>query len=197
MRSEYREEAARRTGRGMLFRVSLVALFAALTAAGAFISFPLPFSPVPVVLQNMLAVLAGLVLGPVLGPLSVALYLAAGALGAPVFAGGAGGFARFLGPTGGFLAGYALAALVAGLCAGFPRVSARPRSARIAIGAVLGMAAVYVPGLLQLGLITGRPFADTVMAGCLPFLPGDAVKCVCAVLAAGRLRRLVAAQLDV
>jgi biotin transport system substrate-specific component len=197
MHDKYTENTARPVRRGMVFRVSLVALFAALTAAGAFISFPLPFSPVPVVLQNLLALLSGLVLGPVMGPLSVALYLTAGAIGAPVFAGGAGGFARFLGPTGGFLAGYVLAALVAGLFAGVPRVSARPRSWRIIAGAVMGMAAVYVPGLLQLQLITGRPFADTFMAGCLPFLPGDAVKCVFAVLAAGRLRRLVAAQLDV
>ncbi|MDR2182111.1 MAG: biotin transporter BioY, partial [Treponema sp.] len=104
-----------------LAALSLTALFAALIAAGAFISFPLPFSPVPVVLQNFFAVLSGLVLGPVRGSAAVALYLLAGALGLPVFAGAAGGIAHFAGPTGGFLAGYLLAGLAAGLIAGKPR----------------------------------------------------------------------------
>jgi hypothetical protein len=71
---------------------TLTALFAALISAGAFIAIPLPVSPVPIAIQNLFAVLAGLVLGPVFGALSVGLYLLAGAIGAPVFAGATGGF---------------------------------------------------------------------------------------------------------
>ena len=89
--------------------LTLTALFAALIAAGTFISIPLPFSPVPIVLQNLFTVLAGLILGPALGAAAVALYLAAGIIGAPVFAGATGGIVRLIGPTGGFLIGYFLA----------------------------------------------------------------------------------------
>ncbi|MDR1909441.1 MAG: biotin transporter BioY [Spirochaetaceae bacterium] len=181
--------------RKALFRLTLVALFAALTAAGAFISIPLPLSPVPIVLQNLLALLSGLILGPVMGSLAVILYLAVGALGAPVFAGGTGGFVRFLGPTGGFLAGYVLAALVAGLFTGRPRRHPLPRL-RIAAGAALGLLAVYIPGLFQLKLISGLSWPAVFAAGCLPFLPGDAVKCVAAVILTRRLRQLVADRLD-
>jgi biotin transport system substrate-specific component len=179
-----------------LFRVTLTALFAALTAAGAFISIPLPFSPVPIVLQNLFALLSGLVLGPAMGSLAILVYLIAGAIGAPVFAGGTGGFVRFLGPTGGFLFGYLLAAFVAGLFTGLPRQGRVIPLWRLIAGTVLGMLAVYLPGLIQLKLISGLAWPQTFAVGFLPFIPGDAVKCVAAVLITRRLRRLVADQLD-
>ena len=87
------------------------ALFAALICAGSVIA--IPAGPVPIVLQNAFAVLAGLLLGPIQGAGAVGLFLIAGALGLPVFSGGKGGFAVFAGPTGGYLAGYFFAALVA------------------------------------------------------------------------------------
>ena len=124
--------------RKTISRITLIALFAALTAAGTFIAIPLPFSPVPVVLQNLFSVLSGLVLGPVMGSLAVALYLLAGALGAPVFAGATGGFTRFLGPTGGYLVGYLLSALIAGLIAGRPRGSKQTPLWKLIQGAALG-----------------------------------------------------------
>ncbi|MDR2553324.1 MAG: biotin transporter BioY [Treponema sp.] len=170
----------------------LTALFAALIAGGTFVSVPLPFSPVPVVLQNLFTVLAGLVLGPVLGPAAAALYLAAGALGFPVFAGAAGGIAHFAGPTGGFLAGYFLAALAAGLACGKPGVPA-PRG-KIIFAAALGFLVIYVPGLIWLKQFTGN-WAGALTAGFFPFLPGDAAKAFIAVTAAPRLRRLAADQL--
>jgi biotin transport system substrate-specific component len=197
MSNDYREGSVSVSARRRsLFRVTLTALFAALTAAGAFISIPLPFSPVPIVLQNLFALLSGLVLGPLMGPLAVLVYLAAGAIGAPVFAGGTGGFVRFLGPTGGFLFGYLLAALVAGLFTGLPRQGRSIPLWRIITGAILGMLIVYLPGLVQLKLISGLAWPQTFAAGCIPFIPGDAIKCAAAVLVTPRLRRLVAAQLD-
>ena len=86
-------------------RKSIVsAVFAALICAGWMIAIPV--GPIPIVLQNALAVLAGLLLGPVFGGLSVSIFLLAGAAGLPVFSGGNGGLAVFVGPTGGFLIGY-------------------------------------------------------------------------------------------
>jgi biotin transport system substrate-specific component len=181
-------------GRKAAGGITLIALFAALTAAGTFIAIPLPFSPVPVAMQNFFALLAGLCLGPLLGSLSTALYLAAGALGAPVFAGASGGMARLLGPTGGYLLGYLFAALVAGLIAGQPRTDRRCPLWRLIPAAALGLLAVYIPGTLRLKQLMGLGWIQTLVAGVLPFLPGDAAKAVAAVLIAPRLRRLIAEQ---
>jgi biotin transport system substrate-specific component len=185
--------AAVQTGRKSIGRITLIALFAALTAAGTFISIPLPFSPVPVVLQNLFTILAGLCLGPLGGSLAVGLYLFAGALGAPVFAGASGGFTRFLGPTGGFLAGYLLGALVAGLIAGRPRTgTSREAPWRLILAATLGLLSVYIPGLLRLKQLMNLSWPETFIGGCLPFLIGDAIKGIVAVIIAPRLRRIIA-----
>src|SRR2546423_10980860 len=79
------------------------------------VAIPLPFTPVPITLQPLVVVLAGLMLGPAAGAASMVLYLAAGAAGLPVFTPlGAPGIARFFGPTGGYLIAYPPAAHVAG-----------------------------------------------------------------------------------
>ena len=89
--------------------------FAAAVAAASQIAIPLPGTPVPVTLQPMLVILAGMLLGPIAGATSMLLYLAAGATGLPVFTPmGAPGIARFFGPTGGYLIAYPVAAFVAG-----------------------------------------------------------------------------------
>ncbi|GHT87239.1 biotin transporter BioY [Spirochaetia bacterium] len=185
------------TGRKTISRITLIALFAALTAAGTFVSIPLPFSPVPVVLQNMFTVLSGLILGPLGGSLAVGLYLLAGALGAPVFAGASGGFARFLGPTGGFLLGYLLSALVAGLIAGRPRTEKRTPGTgrtlgRIILATTLAFLVIYIPGLLRLKQLMDLGWTEAVAAGFLPFLIGDTLKGIVAVSIAPRLRLVIA-----
>jgi biotin transport system substrate-specific component len=180
------------TRRKTIGRITLIALFAALTAAGTFIAIPLPFSPVPVVLQNLFAVLGGLCLGPVWGSLSAGLYLLAGALGAPVFAGAAGGITRFLGPTGGFLAGYLLGALVAGLIAGRPRAGKQAPAWRIILATTLAFLSIYIPGLFRLKQLMNLGWTETAAAGFLPFLIGDAIKGIAAAAIAPRLRRIIA-----
>jgi len=173
-----------------ILRITLTALFAALIAGGAFVSIPLPFSPLPIVLQNLFIVLAGLVLGPALGSAAVALYLIAGALGLPVFAGAVGGIAHFAGPTGGFLFGYFFAALTAGLIAGSPRAGINTPLPRIILAAACGFLVMYIPGLFWLERFVGG-WPKAFIAGFFPFLPGDAIKAAIAVTAAGRLRRVV------
>src|SRR6185312_9135569 len=101
-------------------RLTIVGIvgFAAAVAAASQIAIPLPFTPVPVTLQPMLVILAGMLLGPTAGVASMVLYLAAGAAGLPVFTPlGAPGIARFFGPTGGYLLAYPAAAYVAGVLA--------------------------------------------------------------------------------
>ena len=177
------------TPKQTVLRVTLVALFAALIAGGSFVSIPLPFSPVPIVLQNLFIVLAGLVLGPVLGPASVALFLIAGALGLPVFSGAGGGIARFASPTGGFLIGYFFASLFAGIVAGTPKKDIS--LFRIILAAALGFLVIYVPGLFWLYRFLGS-WPRTLAAGFFPFLIGDAIKAAIASTVAKRLRRTAA-----
>jgi biotin transport system substrate-specific component len=158
-----------------LTRALGVVLFAALTAVGATLAFPLPFTPVPVTLQTLAVILAGAMLGPVWGPASQLLYLGAGICGLPVFAGGIGGPAVLLGPTGGYLIGFVVGAWIAGLLL-------RPGSGWVRLGAGLlaSHAAIFVCGLSRLLAFTGMSVPAALELGFFPFLPGLAVKTVAA-----------------
>ncbi len=149
--------------------------FAAAIALAAQVSIPLPGTPVPITLQPMLVVLAGLALGPTAAAASMALYLLAGAAGLPVFTpGGAPGVLRFAGPTGGYLLAYPLAAWVAGRVAGGSR-----RYALRAIAAIAGMVVLYTGGLAQLTILTGSLTTAAVL-GVLPFAALDLAKALVA-----------------
>jgi biotin transport system substrate-specific component len=176
-------------------RIALVGLFAALTAVGAQIQAPLPFSPVPVVLSNFFALLAGLVLGARRGATSQVVYVLLGAAGAPVFAGLHGGPQVLVGPTGGYLIGFIIAAAVAGALRGSP-VSA----GRAIVAAAVGAALIYVTGVPWLVHVMGVPWPavttgaglhKVLVVGVLPFLPGDALKVVVAGLVTPALVRAV------
>ena len=169
-------------------KIVFTALFAALTAVCGFISIPVPGTPIPIVLQNMLVVLTGLMLGPVWGVAATVLFLAAGALGLPVFSGGTGGVARLIGPTGGFLYGYALATLVAGLIAQRPKYGARIPVLRLVLATVLGFVVMYIPGVLHFMRVMDKTFSQTMTLCVVPYIPGDIVKMVVAVLLSSKLR---------
>jgi biotin transport system substrate-specific component len=186
------KESAVFSGRKTVTGLVMSALFAALIAAGTFVSIPIPVSPVPIALQNLFAVLAGLVLGPALGAAAVALYLAAGIIGAPVFAGASGGIARLLGPTGGFLIGYLLAGFTGGMITGFPKQGQKLPAWRIALAICAAFLVVYVPGVAWLKISTHRSWGAAFAGGCIPFIPGDIVKALVAAAIAPRLRRTAA-----
>ncbi|MDT8435193.1 MAG: biotin transporter BioY, partial [Gemmatimonadota bacterium] len=156
---------------------------AAVTALGARAAVPLPGIPVPFTLQPVALLLAGVLLGPRLGAASQALYLAAGAAGLPVFAAG-GGAAYLLGPTGGYLLAFPLAAAIAGVVARW-----RPGATGAGLGAAAGLVAIHVGGLSWLRIAVGAEAARAV--GVLPFLAGDVLKvALVAVLAVGARRLL-------
>jgi biotin transport system substrate-specific component len=90
------------------------ALFASLTGAVAWFNIPLPFTPVPITLQTLMVLLSGAMLGSYYGGLAMIIYLLLGAIGLPVFAGGSSGIGVLLGPTGGYLLSYPIAAFVVG-----------------------------------------------------------------------------------
>jgi biotin transport system substrate-specific component len=147
--------------------------FAVATALSAHVRIPLPFTPVPITLQTLVVLLAGLTLGPGGGAASQALYLGAGLLGLPVFAAGAG---AVFGPTGGYLIGFVLAAAVAGVIA-----RRRWDALGLALGFAAGIAVIYGCGVAWLCALTHQPVAGAIAVGVLPFLAGDALKLVAAV----------------
>lgn len=163
--------------------VAYAALFAALVAAGAFVAIPL--GPVPFTLQLLVVLLAGLVLGPRGGTLAVAAYLVLG-LVAPVYAGGASGIGVLMGPTGGYLWGFLLAAATAGLAAR----RAGPGLVGLSVAALAGLVPVYVLGTAWLALQLDLDARAAIAAGALPFLAADLVKAGAAALAARSLLSL-------
>ena len=164
----------------------LLGLVISLIIAGAYLIIPIPGSPVPVVLQNLFVVAAGMLLGPVKGGLAVAIYLLMGAIGLPVFSGGGGGLGHLAGPTGGYLVGFLAAALAAGtICRGTPRPS------RDLLGAVVGMLFVYLVGAPRLKAVLDISWGAALTAGFFPFLIGDALKAAAAVGAVRLARRVL------
>lgn len=169
-------------------KIVFTALFAALIAVCGFISIPIPGTPIPIVLQNMLTVLTGLMLGPVWGTLSTVLFLVAGALGLPIFAGGTGGVAKLMGPTGGFLYGYALATLITGIIAQRPVYGKKTPLIRLILATVCGFVIMYIPGVIHFMRVMDKTFTQTMTLCVIPYIPGDIVKMILAILLAAKLR---------
>lgn len=173
-------------------KLVLAALFAALTAAGAFIK--IPFYPAMITLQLIFSLLAGTLLGPGLGAVSQLVYLAIGLAGIPVFAGG-GGFGYAVQPTFGFVAALPLAAAVCGRISRRGESAREARFVRILIGAALGTLCVYAVGVPYmyciLNFYAGKDVTVwyTLTYGMLLYLPGDAVKCFAVAWLTPRLRR--------
>jgi biotin transport system substrate-specific component len=161
------------------FAIFGVAGFVVALAAASQVAMQLPGTPVPITLQPMIVVLAGMMLGPTLGATSMLLYLALGATGLPVFAPvGLPGIARFVGPTGGYLLAYPVAAAVAGYLA--PRFPSLPGRW---MAAVLGIAMLFVGGLSWLTILNGS-FQRAIARGMTPFAVFDLVKALAAALIA-------------
>ncbi len=168
----------------------LASLMAALTAVGAYIHVPI--GPVPIVLSTLFVLLSGLLLGSRWGLASMALYLFVGAIGMPVFSGGRGGFAHFLGPTGGYLFGYVLASWLTGF------IAERSRGIFILeiFSVIMGELAIYSLGLPWLKMVTQMSWSKTLLVGMVPFLIGDAVKASVALILARAVRPILKRQLQ-
>ena len=163
--------------RALLYDATLIIGGTILIALSAQIRFLLPFSPVPVTGQTFAVLLVGALFGAKRGAATVLAYLTQGLAGLPVFAGGMSGAAYFAGPTGGYLAGFVIAAYVVGLAAdrGWMR-----NALRVAIAMVAGNLAIYSFGAMWLAAFTGLPQA--VAAGVVPFLAGDVLKIAVAMI---------------
>ena len=170
-------------GTGRAIRIACVLFVTALTAAAAQISFPLPFTQVPFTFQPMIVLVGGLVLGSRLGCASQVLYLVAGLAGLPVFAASTTlppGPLRLLGPTGGYLMAYPIAALLTGYLAerGFDR-----RYATSFLAMIAGLLVIYAFGTTWLAFfartLSGSAAvgaSGALAAGVYPFVVPDLIK---------------------
>jgi biotin transport system substrate-specific component len=157
--------------------------FALATSFGAYVAVPLPWTSVPMTLQPLFVILAGAVLGSRAGAGAMAGYLAAGAMGAPVFSFGGAGLPWLMGPTGGYLLAMPAAAFVVGTVAG-----RTPGWFRLVGALTLGMATLYLGGVSQLYLLTRQEMGGLLAVGVLPFLAGDVTKILGAALLARSVR---------
>jgi len=175
--------AARRaspTQTRLLRRAISVGLGAAVVAAAAQVVVPVPFSPVPMTLQPLAVLAVGGFLGGIGGLSALVLYLLLGLLGLPVFAGGGSGAWHLLGPTGGYLLAFPIAAAVTGALVR-AAIKASPGGVNgrvillVLLSCALGMSIIHVGGVAQLVLLGGDP-ALAFRVGFTPFLTGDLLK---------------------
>lgn len=165
--------------------LTLTALMTALICILGPLSIPLPFSPIPISLTNLAIYFTIYILGMRRSVLSYALYLLIGFIGIPVFSSFTGGPGRLLGPTGGYLIGFLLMIVICG----FFINKWHNRIWLCLVGMVLGTAACYLFGTLWLTYQADITFGAALAAGVLPFLLGDFIKIVIALLAGPMLRK--------
>jgi biotin transport system substrate-specific component len=170
-------------GLALPYQVMLVISGSLLVALAARVSLPLPFTPVPLTLQNFAVLLVGLLLGRRAGFAALVLYLAEGAAGLPVFSPvGLGGIAQLLGPTGGYLMAYPVVAYLAGWIAERDRGS----FARSAVAATVAEIFLFVSGVSWLMIVFHAPLAQAAQFGLYPFFFAEVMKVL---LAAGMASR--------
>ncbi len=167
-------------------QMTLISLFAALTAVGAFISIPL--YPVPLTLQTLFTLLAAMTLGSVMGASSQIIYVLLGVIGLPVFAGFKAGIGILFGPTGGFLFGFIISAYIIG------KIIELKKEKNIfyyLLAGLIGTLIIYIIGVTQLSLVTDMGIKKALMVGMLPFLPGDILKIIAASFIASKLKTTI------
>jgi biotin transport system substrate-specific component len=186
----------------MKIQTAFIALFAALIVITRFIAIPMGPFGIPITLQNMMAVLAGAIMG-VSGSAAVALFIVAGIIGFPVFSSGQAGIAALLSPTGGFILGFFVASLITGLLLGSPKVSQKNTLfiyIKVIVSIVIGFTIIYILGVLRLAQIISlsksltfaQSLKPALATGLIPFIAGDILKIIIAILITLRLRPIAA-----
>jgi len=163
---------------GAVENTFLIVAASLVTGLAAQVAFPLPWTPVPLTGQTFAVLLSGALLGWKRGFLAQALYLAEGAAGLPLFAGGGAGPGVFMGPTAGYLVAFPFAAALTGWLAsrGWDR-----RFITTLLAMLIGSSVIFLLGALWLARFV--PASQVAFSGVLPFLPGDVIKAALAALA--------------
>lgn len=156
----------------------LIALMTAITCILAPFSIPIPFSPVPISLTNLVLYISIFILGYKFATISYLVYLLLGIVGLPIFSGFTGGIGKAAGPTGGYLIGFIFLTLIAGL---FLEKSHAHKVLTI-VGMILGTVVTYLFGTAWLCMQLHLTFVQGLGIGVLPYLLGDAVKIIIAMI---------------
>ena len=170
-------------------RATAVAGVSVLMALSAHVALPLPFTPVPLTLQTLVMMMAGLLLGPATAFAAMLLYLVEGACGLPVFSpAGPGGLAQLLGPTAGYLFSYPASSALAGLLFRTRGIS-RSAFARAFVAGLVAVALTLAAGAAWLSVVSHASLPAVLTAAVLPFLPGELLKLIAAAGVAGTVSR--------
>ncbi len=165
--------------------IALCSLFAAITAV--FSQIAIPIGPVPINLATFSVLCSGLILGSRMGALSQIIYVLIGAVGAPVFSMMRGGFGIILGPTGGYIIGYIIAAFVSGIIA----EKRNYRLLAILFSLFVGYLAYTIPGLVWYMAFTGSPLTEALYVCFFPFIIGDLCKIILCFFIIPKLRTAI------
>jgi len=176
-------------------RYVFAAVFAAMIAVSSFLIIPLPGIPVPLVLKNLFIVLSGTILGGFYGALSVIIFIAAGLIGIPVFV-IPGGIAVFTTPLGGYIIGYFLASMAAGLICGLPKISEKKVPPffmlRLIAASLTGFILILVSGVIFMMYVNSMSLEAAAAAGFMPFIIGDLIKFAISIPLSLKLRPIAA-----
>lgn len=167
------------------YTLALIGVMAAITCIVGPLSINIPISPVPISLTNLAIYISVFVLGWKKGTVSYLIYLLVGLVGLPVFSGFSSGFTKLAGPTGGYLIGFILMAVV---CGWFVEKFSGKIYMYI-IGMALGTGIAYLLGTVWLAKLMNLTFMEGLASGVIPFLPGDIVKVIISVLAGPILQK--------
>ena len=165
------------------YAMAVTALMTAVTCILAPLSIPLPFSPVPISLTNLVIFISVFILGMKDATISFLIYLLLGTVGLPVFSSFRAGLSVLAGPTGGYLIGFIFLALIQGFAMKYFDRKLLPTI----IGMLIGMAVCYIFGTVWLAKLMSLSFKEGLFMGVIPYLPGDAVKIIIAVIVGPKL----------
>lgn len=156
--------------------------FVVMVAAGAFIYIPLPFTPVPITLQTFFVLLCAAFLKPKDSVIALGAYLLLGVTGVPIFSGALGGLARFLGPTGGYIAGFIFSVFPVSFLLRQGWEQGNASFFRIVTAFFCGITTIYFFGGIWLAFTMHFSLKEVLSLGIIPFIAGDVVKLVFAAL---------------
>ena len=168
-------------------RLILYSLFAAITSVLSQISIPLPFTPVPLNLATLSVILSGAILGKSGGAISQIVYTLLGTIGLPVFANLSAGIGIIIGPTGGYIIGYIIAAFIVGLI-----LEKSNKNIIIYIVSMsIGLTTCYILGTAWFMYITKSNLVASLTMCVIPFIPGDIIKVILASILAKRVHKII------
>ena len=170
------------SSRNKTLKITMCALFAALTGICSQIQIPLP--QIPINLALFAVFMAGAVLGPIYGSLSIIVYVLLGIVGVPVFAGFKGGLGTITGPTGGYIIGYILCACLVGVIVKYTR----DKIYQLCFAMVVGLTGCYILGTIWFMILSGNSLLVSLGYCVFPFLPGDVIKIILASIISIKLR---------